>query len=636
MLVEDIYEELKEATGICEETTIFRRLTHAIQLLANEGLFDPQIGYIDFTIDSGYYIALPRDVKTPLKINISNKPTFHRSRLYEFVPNTRGTQDGDEEVQWEWHNRGYAPIQDERHLPSKLRYKATVNADAGLTAEIIGITTEGEERKETLTAAVSLAECVPSTYTYQEVRSLTRLESQREMFLVTDDNFTASRYEPTDTCPEYRVIKLSATGIECRMMYRKHVFKIESQRDIIPVHSAMAVIYAVKVVQLLMEEKYTEAAALMGMAVEIIKKEQASREEGETLADKTEIQSAINRNIRTNDLLIVADVYDDASAIFGPVGQAKLIDRISDAVQALSAKAHWESTLGVIEVVKACNIDTPQGPTGKGHGIFALPGIVGVPLAVNLSASPARPRNGWHEFHFNGSGEKWSTEAGWWEDYGTYPTINFLPRDESLRTKKVIPQKLVAVCTDARDEDVAINVSGAIQNDDGTMQRIIVDDHDYFTLPCKATQPTPGDSDPLFGEITRITKPATKGYIKIIAPDADNLLLAWLEPKDREAAFRLVKTPFRGKTRIRIKFRRRDTILDSLDSIIFLRSRSALRLMMQAIKAEVTDPVAAEAFAMAAVKRLEDDQSTNYPHLATPPQFDTPVCPALTTAEEFH
>lgn len=511
MRVKDIWDEVVEATGTCDEKVNFRAITRAVELLANRGLFDPLIATIDFTVDGGFLIALPRDVKTPIRLNINNNPAFSRSRIFEFAPNTNGTNDGPE-IGWQWHERGYACIQDERKLPSPLRYKVEAEADNGKTLKVRGIDPEGYERSETLIGA--LADPTPSQFTYAEVRSVTREATIAEAYLLAETGNIA-RYYFDEEQPEYRVIKLAQTGVAVRMLYRRHVFEITSQDDIIPLHSAMAVIRAVDAVRLMMKKKYADATAALEEAAGIIGLEQSTRDDAELLSGTMELQSATNTNINTNDVLIVADIYDMAAEIIGPVGRAKLFDRITDAVNALANKSQWESTLGVVDVMRAqnCGEIVPAGKRCRGDGYFVLPRYVGAVLAANTNGEPGIPRNRWFEFHLNGTGETKFASCGTWDDAGDVVIINQFPRGERCR---IVPTKVLAIPDNALDADKSITIFGLERLSDGREVEVWRNNKPGWVCPCKADDYQLPNDAPAFVKIDRIKRDATIGFVRLV------------------------------------------------------------------------------------------------------------------------
>jgi hypothetical protein len=509
MRVSDIWEELVEATGTCDSAVNYRALTRAVELLATEGLFDPLVGTVDFIVDGGYLIALPRDVKTPLRLNINNNPSFARNRIFEFSPNAPGSVDGPE-IGYQWHERSYSPVQDELKLPSKLKYDLVSASDIGKTLTIIGTDTAGRKRTETIIGAQ--VSHIQSKYAYAEVASVTREATEDETYLVADTGNIA-RYYPDEEQPEYRVIKLSQTGVAVRMLYRKHVFKLSAQTDIIPLHSAMAVIRAVEAVRLMQRQKHDEAAPILAEAVRMISKEQETRDEGTTLSSTLEVQTVTNTNINTNDVLIVADIYDKASDILGGIGRAKIFDRITDAVEVLQNKTQWDSTTGNADVCRAANMQSYED-RGKrsSYGYFVMPRYVDTVLAVNLGNMPAVPRNAWFEFHLNGPGSRNWMSCNDWQDCGRTPIVNGLPRNG----RRVMPVNVMAIPESPLDNGKIVTVYGIERLLNGREIEVYRNGTPGWNCPCQSAGDTLPVDAPDFVRIDRITREASTGFVRFV------------------------------------------------------------------------------------------------------------------------
>lgn len=624
MLTSDIWQELQEAVGVTDEAILYRSLTRGCEMLANEGLFDPQIGFLEMYVDDGYYIALPRDVKTPLQININNNPSFARARMYEYSVNGPGSVDGDE-VGWQWHDRGYACVQDERKLPAQIAYICASSADNGATCVIRGIDINGIARKETIVA--DLSSPTPTEFTYAEVRSVVRAATQEECFLINDATAGAlARYYPDETQPNYRVIKLSATGVAIRMQYRKHLFKIASQDDIILFHSPLAVIQASKAARLMMTENWDDASAAMERAVDLAKKEQFARDQAQDIAMQVQIQTARNLNITTRECLIAADIFDDAANIFGQIGTLKIYDKITECIELLGNRGQYDTMTMWCDIWKAANTEYVNvNSHNKGTGVFVLPRFVETVLALNFNGRPGQARNRWFEYNLNGWEEE-TTRSDWrtWDDFGSTPIINLLPNDPA--TRKPLGVYLSAVAANALDEDISIMVYAY----DLAGNQIYVNGQWGIPVPCKAGSVTPLAGVPAISRIERITKVKSTGFITLNAyTDAagtqGQLQLGFWYPDETEPNYQMIRVPRASANRVRIRFRRRWAKISSLNDPIPLRSRTAMTTMMQAMAARESgksDPSAIATMEMLAVKYLNDDELAANPHQEGGPIFD--------------
>jgi len=631
MLVKEIYEECVEGVGSCDSTLIFRTITRAVELLANKGLFDPLLGTIDFRVEGGYWLALPRDVKTPLRININSNPAVSRNRLFEFAPNSDGSADGPE-VGWQWHEKGYSPIQDEVKLPSAIRYVVTDSADVGKTARIIGVDTEGREQDETIVGAQSGS--VATVAEFGEIKTVIREATTKEAWLYAATGPVA-RYYPDEEEPSYRVIKLSETDVGVRMLYRKHVFKITSQDDIIPLHSPMAVIRAVDAVRLYQRKRYEEASAVLEEAAKMISEEQQTRDENSTIAGTVEIQTATNTNINTNGVLIVADIYDLASDILGPIGRTKIFDRITDAINALQNKTQWDSLLGEAVLTRAANFGTePAGSRCRGDGYFALPRYIGAVLAVNTNGIPGIPRNRWFEFHLNGTGETNFASCGTWDDKAESPIINGFARLDC----KITPAKLLVIPDNNLDNGKEVTIYGIERLADGTEVEVWRDGSPGWTVECDSATYVADSSAPSFVKITRIKREATVGFVRMVAYDAtsqptsasnalDHLLLGFWYPDELEPSYKVIKIAGCCTSQIRVRYRKRTNKITSIYDVINLRSRLAMENMLRALSNQSTNPQAAALYEQMAVNYLTEEQMASNPIMDGGLQFDMGSAP---------
>ena len=104
MLVSDIYDDAKEVLGFANQDKIFRRITDAIEVLANKGSWEPLLAYVIIPVTDSVYVSLPDSVEVPLRVALDNNPTFSRGRMYEFTMNGPGPN--SERVDWSWEDRG--------------------------------------------------------------------------------------------------------------------------------------------------------------------------------------------------------------------------------------------------------------------------------------------------------------------------------------------------------------------------------------------------------------------------------------------------------------------------------------------------------------------------------------------------
>ena len=83
MRVSAIYADVQSALGRCDEATVFRRLSDAVRLLSNKGVFDPTVAFIDIALTEGT-VTLPYEVETVLAVNAGCRPTLLRDQWFQY------------------------------------------------------------------------------------------------------------------------------------------------------------------------------------------------------------------------------------------------------------------------------------------------------------------------------------------------------------------------------------------------------------------------------------------------------------------------------------------------------------------------------------------------------------------------
>lgn len=510
--VRDIITEVEEVTGVCTQSVNFQAITRAVQLLANKKLIDPLMGYLDFSVDESYMIAMPRDVKTVLRVNINGNPSFSRSRLFEFSQNTEGTVEG-EEIGWSWADRLYSPIQNEKNLPGTLSYKLDSSADNGATCIVRGLDEDGREITETLVGAATSP--APCDQVFHKIVSISRSETTAGATLLCNGDNPLAQFYGDETAPSYRVIKLSKKVVNIRIIFRRDVFRVTSLDDVLPMQSAMAVIHAARAVRFYAQDEDEKAEKAEERAVKWLTEEQASREEHNAISGETEIITPLDTTIGVRDSIIVRDVYDVASEIFGPIGRRKLFDKISMAIEVLANKAHWDAGLGYVDIWTNDRSQVAAIRNKKGVGTFILPRFVETPVAIQRVHDAIMPRNRWYEFGMNGYGEQDFSPYGSWDDAGESVLCKLIPIDQD--TKKPIPTKFVAVPNSSADDDTEIRIYGYELDDDGVEREVWRGNSRGWLCPCVADSNDPGDDAPEFVRVERITKADSLDYIKLYA-----------------------------------------------------------------------------------------------------------------------
>jgi len=143
MFVSSIYEECEKILGTSDQPRVFRALTQAVQALMERGhWFNTQA---EMDICSGWdgcTVTLPKEVGTPLAVNVDGSPTYFRGRYFQYHVNGGGQFSP---VPWAWDDRGMTPVLMDPRAPSELVAFAELQSDAGKTLRVLGVGEDGRE-----------------------------------------------------------------------------------------------------------------------------------------------------------------------------------------------------------------------------------------------------------------------------------------------------------------------------------------------------------------------------------------------------------------------------------------------------------------------------------------------------------
>ena len=608
MVVSDIYQEVKAIIGDCREEFVFELLSDSIEALANKGMWDPLVAYADFTT-TGNLVTLPDWVEAPLRVNINKNPSFAKDRLFEFKQNTDGSILGDE-LGWSWADRGEVPVQVVPTTPAQIR------ATAANSVRVFGIDSDNKEVFDASGNLGYLATTSLAGPVFKEITAVKKEKTTGFVDLYSGTTLIAS-YEPREYSPLFRQIKLSKATQAVRMLFRRRTYRVASQTDWIPLNSGLAIKLMVQAVLRWRKGQELDVAdGFQKQAQALLEEEQASRNAFIEIAGATEVLTDTNRTYLTRDAVIVGDIYDQASEIFGPISRQKLFDRITDSIELLTNKSNWDGLTGFLDI---CSVDwyKPAGCsfTCKESNEFTLPEFVDTVLKVNIGDIPSLPQNKWFEFHLNGPGSCNILGDWTWRDRGDYPTF----RDINQASQ------IVAELDSAADNNTEIRIYG--YDDQGRI--LMQDGKEGIVIPAIYGVPLPDPALPLVSRITRITKPETSGYVKVIALDptsTDGVMLANMDPWMTEPRYRRIAIGVTTQT-VRILFRKKTRRVQSMLDLIPLYSKMAIVMSMKAVKAyqDGQFDVAANAEAIA-LRLLEEEQN------ARNPQIDFPIEVDMTTA----
>jgi hypothetical protein len=258
LLVSEIFDEAKKIFGHCRESKLFRQITDSIELLATAGEIDPLIGEVDICVD-GNCVTLPREVETPLAVNICGRPAHGEDRLFKYHINGPGTRGCS--CNWTWADLGTFPTYKDLKCPAKLIAFLDDERDAGKLLRVFGYDNQNRPLQTKVGDIVESGLRVPMIFGYSlpsstdpMVARITGIVKDPTLGNVRLSSFDSSTstgtligvFEPDETKPEYRRIRISPSGSWVSLVYRKRTYEITSINDRILIHSRPAMLLAMR------------------------------------------------------------------------------------------------------------------------------------------------------------------------------------------------------------------------------------------------------------------------------------------------------------------------------------------------------------------------------------------------------
>lgn len=253
ILVSDIKDAAQEILGICDLKLIFRRLTDAVEVLSNSGDFDPLMGFVDICV-LGDIVTLPREVYTPLAVNIGGNPTVGRDMFYRFHLN--GLGDCRTPCDWQWEDKNLVPTYRDLTTPDKLTAEVRHEEDAGKEIRVFGYDDAGVLIRQKEAGVWKDGYRVPTIFGYSlpdssapifsRITRVRKEESTGPIRLFTSTGTLLGVFDWDETNPQYRRIKLNRCADWVRIAYRKRVFEVKSLDDIIPIPSRIATLFMLR------------------------------------------------------------------------------------------------------------------------------------------------------------------------------------------------------------------------------------------------------------------------------------------------------------------------------------------------------------------------------------------------------
>lgn len=301
MRVSSIMVDVVNALGKCDEATVFRRLSDAVRLLSNKGVFDPTVGFIDIELTDGT-ATLPCEVETVLAVNAGCRPTLLRDQWFQYHLNGVGS-----ELKTDC---GYSDIL-AQNVPTikelddavKLIAIAEKASDNNKAVRVFGWDSNGTRIFSTESGVTVEGFLVPLVFGFPSVNSLAPAVARIDRVQKAETNgyveliavnplFTTQQlyrlgyYQPRELDPSYRRLRVNAPSgtNHVRIAYKKKDTEIQSLNDWINLDNREALLLAVKAVKFREANNFEQARAAETEAQRLLSEQAESRKPATSLS----------------------------------------------------------------------------------------------------------------------------------------------------------------------------------------------------------------------------------------------------------------------------------------------------------------------------------------------------------------
>lgn len=270
-------------------------------------------------------------------------------------------------------------------------------------------------------------------------------------------------------------------------------------------------------------------------------------------------------------MIIAGDIIEQIRDVIGTCSDEVAYGILNEAVELLANTGHWSPLVGFMDIcTQGCEI--------------TLPDDIEAPLAINVGGHPTEYANKWFEFHLNGPGSQCCNRpcSYSWVDKGDFPTFRDPHRACSLVAYPDTPE-----AADANFRVYGYDECGKWimeQDCSGTLV-------DGFTVPIL---PFGVPTTQKVQRITRVSKPVTNGFVKLVGVLGNGVLLGYYRPGETNPQFRRIKVSGAGcqslqscactTTWVRMSFRRKVFKIENKTDAIPLHSVTALKMAVMAVE----------------------------------------------------
>jgi hypothetical protein len=267
--------------------------------------------------------------------------------------------------------------------------------------------------------------------------------------------------------------------------------------------------------------------------------------------------------------------------VLGISDRDAIIGYLLRAIELIAWKANWDPYLGDMDICSdSC-------------GRVTLPSEVGVPLAVNVGGFPAYFRNSWFKYHINGPGDVRGMSAGSvvgprcgyvWDDELSSPTFQDLTQycymaaivEDPVDGNGSLSLQVMGETMDPMyNQKMVVTIPPSGPSQPGVMIPLLTG---YASTDAAATQ---------FRKITRVIKPVTRGYVKLIGfpgvQQAQGVTIGYYAPNETDPSYRRIRVNASCKW-VRLRYRRSEIKFVYDTDIIPLPCREVLIELLKAVR----------------------------------------------------
>ena len=219
-------------------------------MIANKGDFEGFKAWLDICTTStdcaSECITLPREVETVLAVNIGGRPTLGYGTLFNFHLNGMG--DCRTVCDFSWQDQGaWHPTYRDLAEPKRLVSLLQTADDNNKELIVFGYDSAGNKLRRNVNGQWLDGYQVPTIYgvaipdtiapLIARITGVFKAPSAGSIKLATEDNILLGVFEPDETIPQYRRIKLNRKSTWARIAYIKNNPVFNSIYDHIPLRS---------------------------------------------------------------------------------------------------------------------------------------------------------------------------------------------------------------------------------------------------------------------------------------------------------------------------------------------------------------------------------------------------------------